>query len=283
MATSLDQLLATEIPDVTHTYTEKDVMLYALGVGLGSEPLDESQLDFVYEKALKVLPTMPVVMGATRIRDLALGLNYLKIVHGEQSLTLHKTLPSSATVVTKSRIAGVLDIGADKGLVVILRREVFEQQSGELLATSDMSIFARGDGGIGSTVKEAPSMGVIPERPADLVVDMPTSQRAALIYRLSGDMNPLHADPAIARQAGFDRPILHGLATYGVVGYAVLKHVCNNDTGAFKSLRGRFSAPVFPGENIQVSLWRETGGVAIRATVPERNVVVFNNGFSDVA
>ncbi len=283
MATSLDQLLATEIPDVTHTYTEKDVMLYALGVGLGSEPLDESQLDFVYEKALKVLPTMPVVMGATRIRDLALGLNYLKIVHGEQSLTLHKTLPSSATVVTKSRIAGVLDKGADKGLVVILRREVFEQQSGELLATSDMSIFARGDGGIGSTVKEAPSMGVIPERPADLVVDMPTSQRAALIYRLSGDMNPLHADPAIARQAGFDRPILHGLATYGVVGYAVLKHVCNNDTGAFKSLRGRFSAPVFPGENIQVSLWRETGGVAIRATVPERNVVVFNNGFSDVA
>lgn len=283
MATSLDQLLATDIPEVTHTYTEKDVMLYALGVGLGSEPLDESQLDFVYEKALKVLPTMPVVMGATRIRDLALGLNYLKIVHGEQSLTLHKTLPSSATVVTKSRIAGVLDKGADKGLVVILRREVFEQQSGELLATSDMSIFARGDGGIGSTVKEAPSMGVIPERPADLVVDMPTSQRAALIYRLSGDMNPLHADPAIARQAGFDRPILHGLATYGVVGYAVLKHVCNNDTGAFKSLKGRFSAPVFPGENIQVSLWRETGGVAIRATVPERNVVVFNNGFADVA
>ena len=126
-------------------------------------------------------------------------------------------------------------------------------------------------------------MGVIPERPADLVVDMPTSKRAALIYRLSGDMNPLHSDPAIARQAGFERPILHGLATYGVVGYAVLKHICNNDPGAFKSLKGRFSAPVFPGEKIQVSVWREAGGVAIRATVPERNVVVFNSGFADIA
>ena len=283
MDTSLDQLLATEIPDVTQTYTEKDVILYALGVGMGCEPQDESQLNFVYEKALQVLPTMAVVLGVLRVRDLALGLNYLKVVHGEQSLTLHKALPSSATVVTKSRIAGVLDKGVDKGLVVILRREVYEQQSGELLATSDMSIFARGDGGMGSTITEPPPVSVIPERAADLVVDMPTSKRAALIYRLSGDMNPLHADPVIAKQAGFDRPILHGLATYGVVGYAVLKHVCNNDPAAFKSLKGRFSAPVFPGDNIQVNLWHEAGGVAIRATVPERNVVVFNNGYAEVA
>lgn len=283
MATTLEQLHSVPLPDVTQTYTEKDVILYALGIGLGSDPLDESQLRFVYEKNLQVLPTMPVVMGAMRIRDLGLGLNYLKIVHGEESLVIHKPLPVSATVVTKSKIAGVLDKGADKGAVVLLRREVIEKDSGDLLATVDMSIFARGDGGIGSSMKEAPVMGTIPDRPADVVIDMPTSPRAALIYRLSGDVNPLHAEPAVAKQAGFDRPILHGLATYGVMGHAVIKGVCDGDPGKVKSLKGRFSAPVFPGELIQVSLWREPGGVAIRAAVPARNAVVFNNGFADLA
>lgn len=283
MATTLDQLLAATMPEVTQTYTEKDTILYALGLGLGADPLDESQLGFVYEKQLRALPTMAVVLGATRIKDLNLGLNYLKIVHGEQSLVMHKPLPAAGTVVTQSVIAGVLDKGAEKGAIVLLRREVFEKSSGDLLATVDMSIFARGDGGLGSSMAQAPAMGTVPERPADLVCDMPTSLRAALIYRLSGDLNPLHAEPAVARQAGFERPILHGLATYGVVGHAVVKHLCDNDPVRMKSLKGRFSAPVFPGECIQVSLWRGPGGVAIRASVLARNAVVFNNGFAEIA
>lgn len=283
MPTTIEKLLSVLLPDVTHAYTEKDTILYALGIGLGADPLDESQLRFVYEKQLMALPTMPVVLGVTSIRNLDLGLNYLKIVHGEQSLVLHKPLPVSGTVVTKSKIADVLDKGADKGAVVLLRRDVIEQSSGDLLATVDMSIFARGDGGIGSTTTEAPAMRAIPDRPADVVCDMPTSLRAALIYRLSGDMNPLHAEPAIAKQAGFERPILHGLATYGVMGYALVKHLCDNDPNKLRSLKGRFSAPVFPGERIQVSLWREADGVAIRAAVPARNAVVFNNGFAELA
>lgn len=283
MATSLDQLLSASMPEVTHTYTEKDTILYALGVGLGADPIDESQLRFVYERQLRALPTMAVVLGSTRIKELNLGLDYLKIVHGEQSLVIHKPLPASGTIFTKSVIAGVLDKGADKGAIVLLRREVFEKANGDKLATVDMSIFARGDGGIGSTMQQAPAMGTVPERAADLVCDMPTSLRAALIYRLSGDMNPLHAEPAVARQAGFERPILHGLATYGVVGYAVVKHLCDNDPAHLKSLKGRFSAPVFPGETIQVSLWREGNGVAVRASVPARNAVVFNNGFAEIA
>lgn len=283
MPTTIEKLLSVPLPDVQHAYTEKDTILYALGIGLGADPLDESQLRFVYEKQLMALPTMPVVLGVTSIRNLDLGLNYPKIVHGEQSLVLHKPLPVSATVVTKSKIVGVLDKGADKGAVVLLRRDVIEQSSGDLLATVDMSIFARGDGGIGSTTTEAPSMRAIPDRPADVVCDMPTSLRAALIYRLSGDMNPLHAEPAIAKQAGFERPILHGLATYGVMGYALVKHLCDNDPNKLRSLKGRFSAPVFPGERIQVNLWREADGVAIRAAVPARNAVVFNNGFAELA
>ena len=125
-------------------------------------------------------------------------------------------------------------------------------------------------------------MGVVPDRAADLVCDMPTSRRAALIYRLCGDLNPLHAEPAVARQAGFERPILHGMATYGVIGHAVVAHACNGDPALLRSLKGRFSAPVYPGERIQVSLWREPGGVAIRASVAERNAVVFNSGFAEV-
>lgn len=283
MSTRLETLLSTSLPDRTQTYTERDVILYALGIGLGADPTDESQLRFVYEKDLLPLPTMPVVLGAMRILDLDLGINYVKMVHGEQSLLVHRLPPVAGTVVTKSKLVGVLDKGVDKGAVIVLRREVFDQASGDCLATIDMTLFARGDGGIGSSMSEQGAPVSIPDRAADVVVDVPTLPQAALIYRLSGDLNPLHAEPAFAKQAGFERPILHGLATYGVVGYAVLKSLCNNDPTRLRSLKGRFSAPVFPGERIQVSLWREAGGARIRAAVPDRNAVVFNNGFAELS
>jgi len=283
MSTRLEKLLSTSLPDKTQTYTERDVILYALGIGLGADPTDESQLRFVYEKNLVPLPTFPVVMGAMRIRDLDLGINYVKMVHGEQSLVLHRLPPVAGTVVTRSKLVGVLDKGVDKGAVIVLRREVFDQASGDSIATIDMTLFARGDGGIGSSLTEQAAPVRIPDRAADAIVEVPTLPQAALIYRLSGDLNPLHAEPALAKQAGFDRPILHGLATYGVVGYAALKSFCDSDPTRLRSLKGRFSAPVFPGERIQISLWREAGGVAIRAAVPERNAVVFNNGFAELS
>ncbi|MES2536855.1 MAG: MaoC/PaaZ C-terminal domain-containing protein [Pseudomonadota bacterium] len=282
MGISLESLLAVKLADKTHTYTEKDVILYALGIGLGSDPTDEDQLRFVYEENLIPLPTLPVVLGATRIRDLDLGINYLKTVHGEQAIVLHKLPPISGTVITRSRINGVLDKGVDKGAVILLRRDVSDQATGDLIATIDMTLFARGDGGLGSSMAAPPASRAIPDRPADFTCDMPTLPQAALIYRLSGDMNPLHATPAVARQAGFDRPILHGLATYGVVAYAVVKTLCGNDPARLGSLSGRFSAPVFPGEIISVQMWREKDGVCIQATVAERNVVVLNNGFAEI-
>jgi acyl dehydratase len=212
-----------------------------------------------------------------------LSINYQKTLHGEQGLTLHKLPPVSGTVITKSKLAGVWDKGVDKGAVILLRREVFDQADGGLIATIDMTLFARGDGGIGSSLAEQAPTQAIPERAADLTFDVPTVPQAALIYRLTGDLNPLHADPAVARQAGFERPILHGLATYGVIGYAAVKGLCDNDPAKLRSLKGRFSAPVYPGECIQVGFWRGPDGVSIRARVPERDAVVFNNGFAELA
>lgn len=282
MTSRLEKLLATPLADQVHTYAERDVMLYALGVGVGSDPCDEAQLRFVYEKNLRPLPTLPVILGATRIRDLGLDLDYLKMVHGEQSLRVHRLPPVAGTVITKSSLAGVLDKGIDKGAVVVLRREVFERDSGERLATIDMTLFARGDGGIGSSMAEQAPLAVIPDRAPDSTVELPTLPQAALIYRLSGDLNPLHADSIVAKKAGFDRPILHGLATYGVVAHAVLRACCDYDPARLKSLRGRFSAPVFPGERIEVGMWRDTTGICLRAQVRARNAVVFNNGFAEL-
>lgn len=282
MATSLERLMSAPLADATKTYDEKDVILYALGIGLGSDPTDESQLRFVYEKDLLPLPTLLSVLGAPRVRDLDLGVDYLKVVHAEQALIVHKLPPVSGTLVTRSKVAGVVDKGADKGALILLRRDVHEVSSNDLLATVDMTVFARGDGGIGSSATAHPAVRAIPDRPADLTCDMPTLAQAALIYRLSGDLNPLHAEPAVARKAGFDRPILHGMCTYGVIGHAILKSLCDSDPTKMRSLSGRFSAPVFPGESIQVSMWREPGGASIRAIVPKRNAVVFNNGFAEL-
>lgn len=283
MATTLEQLLSVPFADQTHTYTEKDVILYALGIGLGSDPTDEEQLRFVYEKNLLPPPTLPAILGATRIRDLDLGINYLKAVHGEQGLVLHRLPPVAGTTVTKTRLKGVFDKGADKGAVIVLERAVSDTSGGEPIATLSMTLFARGDGGIGSWGDPQPLARKMPDRPADAVQEMPTVPQAALIYRLSGDLNPLHAEPAVARKAGFERPILHGMCTYGIVGYAVVRAMCGGDPSRLRSLAGRFSAPAFPGERIRVQMWHEPGGVAIRASVPDRGgAVVFDNGFAEL-
>ena len=283
MPVTLDQLLATPMPDRVMDYTEKDLILYALGVGMGSDPLDEEQLRFVYEKDLAVLPTALVVLPYLRIADLDLGLNYQKIVHGEQWLTMHNSPRPAGRVIARSRLDGVIDKGPEKGLIVALSREVHDLDTGEHLASIGMSLMARGDGGIGGSGEAPPPMGTIPDRAPDATCVMPVSLRSALIYRLSGDINPLHTDPAAARKAGFDRPILHGLATFGFMGHAVVRQMCGYDPARLKSLRGRFSAPVFPGDTIEVDFWNEPGGVALRARVPARDVTVFNNGFADLA
>lgn len=280
-----DKLLALRLPDTERSYTGKDVMLYALGVGLGHDPVDARELAFVYEKHLKVLPTFPVVLGFEPflLRDVDAGVNFEMTVHGEEHLVLHRPLATSGTIVARHRINDVIDKGAGKGAVLLMERALFDKASGEPLATMRETVFCRADGGFSGATRSSPPVHPIPARAPDLVCDLPTRPEMALIYRLSADVNPLHADPEVARAAGFPRPILQGLGSFGVAGHALLRSVCGYDPARLKSIAGRFSAPVFPGETIRTEMWRDGDIVSFRARVAERDAVAINNGRAEVA
>ena len=279
-----DKLLALDIPDIEHTYGPKDCILYALGLGLGQDPMDENELAFVYEKTLKVLPTFPVVQGysAYSFRRPELGITWTHVVHGEHSVRVHAPIASEGTVVGKTRILDVIDKGEGKGALIYSERKIVDKASGALLATINQTTFCRADGGFGGAKRDAPAPHPIPDRAPDMVCDLPTRPEMALIYRLSGDVNPLHVEPAFARAGGYPRPILHGLATFGVAGHALLKSVCGYDPARLTAMAGRFSAPVFPGETIRTEIWRDGNVASYRARVVERDVIAINNGRAEV-
>lgn len=266
-------------PIVTRqTLTPRHTILYALGIGA-------TELDFTYEAGLKALPTMAVTLGYPGFiwRDPALGANWQKILHGEQSTILHAPLPVEGEITGTTRIEALFDKGADKGAIAMVTREIHDG-AGTHLATSRAMTFLRGDGGFGGSSEGAPVPHPIPERAPDAVVTLTTATNQAQIYRLSGDLNPLHIDPDVARGAGFDGPILHGLATYGVIGRALLAARCGNDPARLKRIDGRFSSPVYPGETIETAIWDEGGGrLAFRARVVERDRIVFTNGYAETA
>lgn len=278
MPLNYDDLLAARIPPKAQAYSERDAILYALGVGFGHDPLDERELDFVYERRLKTLPTYAATLAWTRFADIDLGYTYAKLVHGEQRMVIHQPLPTSGEVVSQLRVKDAVDRGSAKGATLYFERELRDKASGALLSTTIMTIFARADGGFGGPERPVLQSHQIPDRRPDAVCELKVSPRAALIYRLNGDVNPLHVDPATARAAGFDRPILHGLATYGVIGGAVLRTVCDYDPTRLVELDGRFSSPVFPGETIVTELWVDGETVSLRAASKESGATVFNNG-----
>lgn len=279
-----DKLLTLQIPDVEHSYGPRDCILYALGVGLGQDPTDEDQLAFVYEKNLKVLPTFAVVQACDVyfLRRPELGITWSHVVHAEQGLILHRPVAPEGAVIGRTRILDVVDKGADKGALIYAERTIHDQASGDLLATIGHTVFCRADGGFGGPKRDTPPPHALPERTPDAVVDLATRPETGLVYRLSGDVNPLHVDPAFARAAGFPRPILHGLATFGVAGHALLQLACGYDPARLKAIAGRFSAPVYPGETIRTELWRDGGVVSFRARVVERDVVAINNGRAEI-
>jgi acyl dehydratase len=279
-----DKLMALEIPPVEQAYGPKECMLYALGVGLGHDPTNEDELAFVYEKKLKVLPTMATVIGhsGSLARNPNAGIDWVKVVNGEQGFTLHRPLDASDIIVGHTRLVEVIDKGAGKGALLLTERKITDKKTGEAIATVTQTIFCRGDGGFGGPPRDAPPPHPIPERKPDAVCDLGTRPEMALIYRLSGDYNPLHAEPAFAKAAGFERPILHGLGTFGVSGHAVLKTICGYDPARVTAFAGRFSAPVYPGETIRTEIWRDGHVVSFRARVVERDVIAINNGRAEV-
>lgn len=285
MAIDYDELMTWRFTDIEQTYSEKDTILYALGVGFGADPLDRGQLRYVYEEGLAALPSMAVVLGypGLWIRDPGTGIDWVKLLHGEQGFEIHQPLPAEGTVVGRTRVTGIVDKGAGKGVLIYTERTIHDKASGRKLASLTSTMFCRGDGGFGGPDGPVSPPHPLPEAEPDEVCDLPTMAQAALIYRLSGDPNPIHVDPQIAKAAGFDRPILHGLCTLGVAGHAILKVCCGYQPNRLKSLRLRFSAPVFPGETIRTEIWRDGNAVSFRSRVVERDVVVLNNGYAELS
>jgi len=269
----------------TFKYGDKDVMLYALGVGLGQDPMDETELAFVYEKGLKVVPTAATVLAGRGVSEplptkeghRPSQPNYLMLVHGEQKVELHRPLPTEGTFTTESRTIGAFDKGKDKGAVLV-SETIWRDETGEKVATLTGSSFCRADGGFGGPAEGAPEPHAVPSRAPDKSVDITTREDQALLYRLNGDRNPLHSDPESARRSGFPRPILHGLCTYGITCRAVLQEVVAWDADRIQSHQARFSAPVFPGDTITVDLWIDGPVISFEARVKARNVTVIKNG-----
>ncbi|MGB5949555.1 MAG: MaoC/PaaZ C-terminal domain-containing protein [Parvibaculum sp.] len=279
MAIDYDKLMASKALGQEFQYGDRETMLYALGVGFGRDPLDAKELPFVYEKNLRTVPTQATVIawGAGGMANS--GINYLMVVHGEQKLTLHKPLPAAAKISVDSSVIGAWDKGKDKGAIIVTESVIRERQSGDKLCTLQSTIFARGDGGFGGPREGAPEPHKLPERQPDMTVEADTRPDQALLYRLSGDRNPLHSDPDFAKAAGFPKPILHGLCTYGTTCRAIISSpICDYDPTLITGFDVRFSSPVFPGETIAVDLWKDGNIVSFRARVKERDVVVINNG-----
>ena len=274
--------------DLTHTYTQRDTMLYALGTGLGSSALDAGQLRFVYEKDLQVLPSMVAVLGTPGFwwRDARTGADWIKVVHGEQRIQVFRPLPVEATLIAKNRVISLTDKGEGKGAIAVVQRDIYDGENPQPLASATQVTFLRGDGGFskrcGISDPGPASLPAVPETAPDLELELPSLEQAALIYRLSGDYNPLHADPDTARAAGFSRPILHGLCTFGMAAHAVLKAYCEYDASRIKSMSARFTAPVYPGETLRFQFWRHDATLHLRARVELRNAIVLNNGIVEL-
>jgi acyl dehydratase len=282
MPISYEKLLALKIPDIVQDYRAKDCILYALALGLGQDPVNESELAFVRGKDPKVLPTTAACFAYPYhwLRDLDTGVDWAKSVHGEQSLRMLRPMPQQGRLISRIRITDVIDKGAGKGAIVYGERKLDDAQGP--LAVLGFSIFCRGDGGFGGPKRESPAPHPIPEGAPDLVCDLPTRPEMALIYSLSGDDNPLHGDPAHARAAGFPRPILHGLASFGLAGRALVQTICGHAPEKLVALSGRFSAPVFPGETLRTEIWRDGAVASFRLRVLERDVTAINNGRAEV-
>ena len=281
MAINYQKLLNWSFPTIEQTYTEKDSILYALGVGLGNDPMDVNQLQYVFEEPrLSALPTMAAVLGTPGfwLRDPQTGVTWETVLHGEQGIHIHHTLPPAATIIAKTQVTDVVDKGAKRGAFIYTQRELSDQSTGQVLATLTATTIARSDGGFGGGSDHQMRPHTLPDRSPDQTCSLTSLPQAALIYRLSGDPNPLHASPMIAEKAGFDAPILHGLCTLGIAGHAILKACLDYDAERFRSMQVRFSAPVYPGETIRTEMWVGETEISFRSLAVERDVVVLNNG-----
>ena len=274
MAINVEKLLGAALEPVTTSWEANDVILYHLGVGAGART-EPGELRYVYERDLQVLPSYAVIPGMAVLGGLpelpGLDADFALMLHGEQEVTLSAPLPVAATARHSGQVSGVYDKGS--AALVVLDTETRDSESDALLASNRVSLFFRGEGGFGG--EPGPKSGpAAPDRPADQLVEVPTLPQQAALYRLNGDSNPLHIDPEFARLGGFDRPILHGLCTFGVVCKAVVDAMLDGDVSSVRGYRARFAGVLFPGETLLVEIWRGDGHFDVRASCKERSAPV---------
>jgi acyl dehydratase len=280
MPIDIAKAVGARLPETIFTWSDDDVILYHLGIGAGNPPTDPGELRYAYEGDLHVLPTYATIPQFSMMMGMAMAegvdINLAQVLHGEHEILIHDSLPTSGTVHQTGLITDVFDKG--KGALVVIEIVSTLERTGRPIFTNRASIFIRGEGGFGGD--PGPQAGAAaPEREPDQVVESPTLPQQALLYRMaSGDKNPLHADPGFAAFAGFDRPILHGLCTYGIVGKAVVDHALHAAPERVDAFSARFSGVVFPGETVVTRIWEEGGHLAVAAATRERGETVLSHG-----
>jgi len=279
MPLNYEKLIATRIDDIVRVYSDLETMLYAQSIGFGRDPLDRKELPYVYEQgnALLTVPTL----ASTIVPDMFppnLGWDYGQVLHVEQRLQLYRPMPPSAELRLDKRVVDVFDLGPRRGALFLFEVEGRLARDGTVLFTVGATVLARGDGGFGGPAGTGPAPHRAPRREPDLSCDTPTRVDQALLFRLNGDRNPLHADPEAARAAGFEVPILHGLCTYGIACRAILQTICDFDHTLIEGFDARFSLPVLPGDTITTDMWQDGNIVSFQCSVKERDSVVLRNG-----
>ena len=279
MALDYEKLLAKSVVDLPFSYSARDSMLYALSIGLGADPIDTHELPYVTELAgaTKTLPTLATVLVPDMFPP-DLGWDYGQVLHAEQRLEVFRPLPPAADILVDKRVVQAFDRGPKLGAMILFEAEARLKKDDTALFALGHTIIARGDGGFGGPSGKGPAPHRVPRREPDLTADLPTRADQALLYRLNGDWNPLHADPKAAASAGFEKPILHGLCTYGVACHAILKTILAYDYTLISAFDARFSSPVMPGDTITTDMWQDGNVISFQCRAKERDVVVLRNG-----
>ncbi|MDE2596116.1 MAG: MaoC family dehydratase N-terminal domain-containing protein [Sphingomonadales bacterium] len=278
MTLNIDAIARLDLRPAVQEMTARDTIVYALGLGYGEDPMDRCELPFVYEKGLHAMPSMANILCHPGFwaQDPQYGIDWVKVLHAEQEFRIHSPLPAEGRIRGEVRVTGVEDKGEGKGALIHQVKELFAEESGTHLASVRQTLMLRGNGGQGSFGQPEAQPEALPDASPDTTAEIATRPGLALLYRLSGDRNPLHADPAVAAKAGFDRPILHGLCTMGIAARALIQHCCDYDPTRLAGMFVRFSRPVVPGDTLRFELFGNGANLRFRARAVERDVVVLD-------
>lgn len=279
MALNHEELLASPVDELKLSYCDTEAMLYAQSIGFGRDPLNQQELPYVFEQGrqLRTVPSMASILVPEMFPP-DLGWDFTQVLHAEQRLRLHRPLPAAADLLVNKRVVDIYDRGPSRGAMILFEADGRLAKDDTAIFSLGMTVIARGDGGFGGVSGSGPAPHRAPRRDPDLSCNSDTRIDQALLFRLNGDRNPLHADPSIATAAGFQVPILHGLCTYGIACHAILCTICDYDYTLIEEFDARFSSPVMPGDSIRTDMWQDGNIVSFRCTAIERDVIVLRNG-----